>query len=181
MKFNAFRAMLIALLLSTFSAPAMALQCVPFARESSGIEIFGNAKTWWYKAAGNYDRGTAPQVGAVMAFKPTRGMPIGHVATVSQIVSDREVLISHSNWSRINGRRGQIERNVRVLDVSVSGDWSKVRVWYAPLQDLGTSTYPLFGFIYAGKKVPATPSAPRDNSPLVGPDIYRLAALEAAI
>jgi surface antigen len=179
MKFKAFCAAFFALFVSTVSTPASALQCVPFARETSGIEIFGNAKTWWYKAAGNYDRGTAPQVGAVMAFKPTRGMPIGHVATVSQIVSDREVLINHANWSRINGRRGQIERNVRVLDVSAAGDWSKVRVWYAPLQDLGTSSYPLYGFIYAGKK--AAPVLPRDNSPLIGSDIYRLAALESAI
>lgn len=178
MKFTAFRAACLALVLGTFSTPAAALQCVPFARETSGIEIFGNAKTWWYKAAGQYDRGNAPQIGAVMAFKPTRGMPIGHVATVSEIVSDREVLISHANWSRINGRRGQIERNVRVLDVSEAGDWSKVRVWYASLQDLGTSSYPLYGFIYAGKKAPAQP---RDTGPLIGPDVYRLASLESAI
>ena len=109
-----------ALVALSFSAatPAMALQCVPYARETSGIEIFGNARTWWGQAAGRYARGATPQIGAVMAFKPTRAMPIGHVATVSQIVSDREVLISHSNWSLINGRRGQIERNVRAVDVS---------------------------------------------------------------
>jgi surface antigen len=180
MKFVAFRAALFALLLGMFSTAASALQCVPYAREISGIEIHGNARTWWRQAAGIYDRGTTPQVGAVMAFKPIRSMPIGHVATVSQIVSDREVLVSHANWSRINGRRGQIERNVRVLDVSEAGDWSKVRVWYAPLRDLGSSTYPLYGFIYGGKKAP-TPAMPRDTSPLIGPDIYRLAALESAV
>jgi surface antigen len=177
MKLLAFRAAVFALVLGCFSTTATALQCVPYAREISGIEIHGNARTWWRQAAGLYDRGTAPQLGAVMAFKPTRAMPIGHVATVSQIVSDREVLVSHANWSLIHGRRGQIERNVRVLDVSESGDWSKVRVWYAPLQDLGSSTYPLYGFIYAGKKAPA----PRDTTPLIGPDIYRLAALESAV
>ena len=172
-------ATLLALGMVITSGQALALQCVPFARESSGIEIFGNAKTWWGQAAGRYERGFAPKVGAVMAFKPTRGMPIGHVATVSQIVSDREVLISHANWSVINGRRGQIERNVRVLDVSDAGDWSKVKVWYAPLRDLGTSTYPLFGFIY-NSKGELTPAAPREPLSLPA-DTLRLASLEAGI
>ena len=153
---------------------AFALQCVPYAREISGIEIRGNALTWWGQAAGRYARGATPQVGAVMAFKPTRAMRIGHVAMVSQIVSDREVLISHSNWSRINGRRGQIENNVRAVDVSEAGDWSKVRVWYAPLGGLGTSSYPLYGFIY---NKPGEAVAPRDRFEL-GSDVRRLAALE---
>ena len=129
-------------------AQAMALQCAPFARDVSGIEIFGNAGTWWGQAAGKYARGNEPKVGAVIAFKPTRSMPIGHVGMVSKIVSDREVLIDHANWSVINGRRGQIERGARVLDVSPAGDWSEVRVWYAPVNGLGTSSYPLYGFIY---------------------------------
>jgi surface antigen len=129
-------------------APVLALQCVPFARQISGIQIFGNAGTWWNQAAGKFARGSQPKVGAVMAFKPTKSMPIGHVGTVSKIVSDREVLIDHANWSLIHGHRGQIERGARVLDVSTAGDWSKVRVWYAPMKGLGTSTYPLYGFIY---------------------------------
>jgi surface antigen len=128
--------------------PAMALQCVPFARQISGVQIFGNAKTWWSQAAGRYARGSEPRVGAVMSFKATRSMPLGHVGTVSKILSDREVLIDHANWSTIGGRRGHIERGARVVDVSANGDWSAVRVWYAPLRGLGTSTYPLNGFIY---------------------------------
>ena len=131
-------------------AQAMALQCVPFARQISGIQIFGNAGTWWGQAAGRFTRGAEPKIGAVMAFKPTRSMPIGHVATVSKIISNREVLVDHANWSLIRGRRGQIERGVKVLDVSANGDWSQVRVYYAPMKGLGTSTYPLFGFIYKG-------------------------------
>jgi surface antigen len=125
------------------------LQCVPFARAESGVDIRGNAHTWWSQAAGRYERGQEPRVGAVMAFAPTPGMPIGHVAVVSQIVSDREILINHANWSPINGRRGQIERNVRVLDVSANGDWSQVRVWYAPIGALGTRVNPVRGFIYS--------------------------------
>ncbi|WP_067111897.1 CHAP domain-containing protein [Sphingopyxis granuli] len=135
------------------SVPAIAadyLQCVPFARAESGVEIRGNAKTWWSQAAGSYDRGHEPRKGAVMAFAGTRGMPSGHVAVVKKVVSDREILIDHANWSPINGRRGQIERNVRVVDVSDAGDWSMVRVWYAPIGDLGLRANPVQGFIYAG-------------------------------
>lgn len=122
------------------------LQCVPFAREVSGIEIRGNAWTWWAQAAGRYERGNTPKVGAVMSFQRTRSMPLGHVATVSAILSDREVLLTHANWSR----RGGIERNVRAVDVSEAGDWSKVKVWYAANGGLGTSSYPVNGFIYQG-------------------------------
>jgi surface antigen len=171
----------IALALGFFGATqASALQCVPYAREASGIEIFGNARTWWGQAAGKYARGTAPQLGAVMAFRPTRAMPIGHVATVSQIVSSREVLVSHANWSLIHGRRGQIERNVRVIDVSEAGDWSKVKVWYAPLQDVGSSTYPLYGFIYNKSVKGDAPSVASKTRFVLGNDILRLAALESS-
>lgn len=144
------------------AAPAQAryLQCAPFAREVSGIDLHGNADTWWGQAAGRYARGATPQAGAVMAFKATRAMPVGHVAMVSQVVSDREVLLTHANWSH----RGGIERNVRAVDVSVAGDWSVVRVWYAGVGGLGTSSYPLAGFIYAGKS--PTPAADAELSPL---------------
>ena len=143
------------------SAPAAArdyLQCVPFARAESGVEIRGNAKTWWSQAAGTYQRGDEPRQGAVMAFAGTGGMPLGHVAVVKKIVSDREILIDHANWSPINGRRGQIERNVRVVDVSNDGDWSMVRVWYAPIGDLGLRANPVQGFIYAGGTPNKAPS-----------------------
>src|SRR3546814_20901554 len=114
------------------STPAAALRCVPFARAETGIEIYGNARTWWAQAAGDYDRGQEPREGAVMAFAGTRGMPLGHVAVVAKIVGDREILISHSNWSPNHGRSGQNERNVRVVDVSVAGDRNPAYVWDAP-------------------------------------------------
>jgi surface antigen len=132
-------------------AQAMALQCVPYARQASGVQIFGNANTWWGQAAGKYDRGTEPKVGAVMTFQATRGNPLGHVAMVSKMVSDGEVLVDHANWSLIGGRRGHIERGARVIDVSAAGDWSAVRVWYATIGDMGRTTYPLHGFIYNNK------------------------------
>ena len=124
------------------------LQCVPYARRVSGIDIYGDAHTWWGQAEGRYARGLAPRVGAVMAFKPHGNMILGHVAAVSRIVDARTVLLRHANWSPIDGRRGQIEDNVRAIDVSPENDWSEVRVWYAPLGDLGTTHWPVNGFIY---------------------------------
>ncbi len=149
------------------ATPAMAQfwQCAPYAREISGIDIHGNANTWWSQAAGRYERGHAPKVGAVLAFQSTRRMRVGHVAMVSRVVSDREVLLTHANWSR----PGAIERNVRAIDVSAAGDWSEVKVWYGPTGGLGTSIYPTNGFIYSGHAPaiddePATPTVDMDTS-----------------
>jgi surface antigen len=137
------------------------LQCVPYAREMSGIQIYGDAHSWWDQADGRYQRGRQPQVGAVMAFQPYQNMKLGHVAAVSKVIDSRTVLISHSNWSPINGRRGQIERNVRAIDVSPNNDWSMVRVWYDPLQAVGKTAWPVHGFIYSGKAKGGSPSGNR--------------------
>ena len=140
------------------------LQCVPYAREVSGIRIFGDAHTWWDQAEGRYARGYRPKVGAVMAFKAHGSSRLGHVAAVSRIVDSRTVLVRHSNWSPINGRRGQIEDNVRVVDVSEDNDWSAVRVWYAPIQDLGTTHWPLAGFIYPDRSKADSPTLARKGA-----------------
>ena len=134
------------ILATAASASARFWQCAPYAREISGIDIHGNANTWWSQAAGKYERGKSPKVGAVLAFQATGRMRVGHVATVAKVVSDHEVLLTHANWSR----PGQIEYNVRAVDVSAAGDWSQVKVWYAPQGGLGTSIYPVNGFIYSG-------------------------------
>ena len=124
------------------------LQCVPYARQVSGIRIFGDAHRWWDQAEGRYARGSTPRTGAVMAFRPQGNMRLGHVAAVSRIIDSRTVLLRHANWSPINGRRGQIEDDVRAVDVSPGNDWSTVRVWFAPVQALGTTHWPVQGFIY---------------------------------
>jgi surface antigen len=124
------------------------LQCVPYARERSGVQIYGDAWTWWDQAAGRYKRGNTPRVGAVMAFRASGNMRLGHVAAVSRVIDSRTVLLDHANWSPIDGRRGQIERGVKAIDASPANDWSEVRVWYAPLQDIGTTAWPVEGFIY---------------------------------
>ena len=123
-------------------------QCVPFARLLSGIQIFGDAWTWWRQASGKYETGFQPKTGAVLCFKPTGRMNLGHVAFVSQVLTDRVIQVTHANWSVMNGTRGQVEKDVTVVDVSPAGDWSEVKVWYDPNRDLGGSTYAVHGFIY---------------------------------
>ncbi len=161
-------AAVVALLISTFAAPqadARFWQCAPYARLISGVEIHGNALTWWNQAAGKYARGSAPKKGAVMSFAATSRMRLGHVATVSQVVSDREVLLTLANWSR----RGGIETDVRAVDVSDAGDWSRVKVWFASNGGLGTSSYPVNGFIYADRS--------QDDAPRVQVQIAAAASM----
>ena len=75
--------------------------------------------------------------------------------------------IRSSSWTEpIGGRRGQIERNVRVVDVSDRGDWSMVRVWYAPIGDLGLRANPVQGFIYADGEAGAPNKAPSFKAPV---------------
>lgn len=139
-------------------APANArggyLQCAPFARQVSGIQLFGRAANWWNAAVGRYARGALPEVGAVLSFASSRSMPAGHVAMVSKIVSEREVLLTHANWSY----RGGIEHDVRAVDVSAAGDWSSVKVWFGPIGGLGLRANPANGFIYAGASPMAAPT-----------------------
>lgn len=115
--------------------------CVPFARTASGVEIKGNAGTWWNSAAGVYARGDDPVPGSVMAFASTKKNPMGHVAVVSEVVSDREIRIDHANWERNKLSLGMV-----VVDVSAKGDWSSVKLESQP-GTLGRA-YPINGFIY---------------------------------
>ena len=123
-------------------------QCVPFARAASGIQIYGDAWTWWDQADGRYKRGETPRVGAVAVFRKTSRLPLGHVAVISRVVDSRVVMVTHANWSRQNGERGHAEQDVTLTDVSRDNDWSEVRVWYRDAEGLGSTTFPLYGFIY---------------------------------
>ena len=139
-------------------------QCVPFARLISGIQIFGDARTWWRQAVGKYDVGFQPKTGAVLCFKPTERMRLGHVAVVSQVLTDRIVQITHANWSPIEGSRGKVEKDVTLVDVSPEGNWSQVKVWYDPSRDLGGSTYQTYGFIYQDAKAKILASSGISNA-----------------
>ncbi|WP_369815869.1 CHAP domain-containing protein [Erythrobacter sp. QSSC1-22B] len=123
----------------------------PFARKVSGILLYGDAHTWWEQAKSRYATGKVPRIGAVMTFRPHRSLRLGHVATVSRVLDNRSVLLDHANWSPIDGRRGQIERNAIAVDVSPANDWSAVRVWYQPLGSLGKAAWPVEGFIFSNR------------------------------
>ncbi len=121
--------------------PRGRLWCVPFARTVSGVDIRGNAKTWWRQAKGKYARGNDPQIGAVISFAASRSMPLGHVGVVSDVLGAREILVDHANWDR-----NRVTQDARVVDVSPHNDWSKVRVENSA-GTLGRIN-PVNGFIY---------------------------------
>lgn len=158
---------------STVSMPAGAKslldyvgECVPFARAASGIQIYGDAWTWWDAAEGKYRRGDTPKVGAVVVFRKSPRLHLGHVAVISRVVTPRIVMVTHANWSRQNGERGHAEQDVTLTDVSPEKDWSEVKVWYRDMDGLGSTVYPVYGFIYgmpektAGRAVTRAHAAP---------------------
>lgn len=152
--------LLLAVALATPSpAHAQAWQCAPFARFFSGIQLFGAAASWWHQATGRYLQGSAPQIGSVLVFKAVGAMRSGHVATVTRLVSDRIIKVTHANWG---GMKGRVERDVTVVDTSAKGDWSAVKVWYAPIGDVGQRAYPTYGFIYGAKALASATGAARE-------------------
>ncbi|WP_282154171.1 CHAP domain-containing protein [Ruegeria atlantica] len=115
--------------------------CVPYARNLSSIKIRGNAKDWWGRARSTFELGNEPAVGAVMSFRATNVMPLGHVAVVSSIVTDREVIVNHANW-----HRNKVSLKMGVRDVSKHNDKTLVRVETQPGRY--GNFYPVNGFIY---------------------------------
>lgn len=128
----------------TIDASGPPLQCVPYARRISGINIFGDAVTWWAQAYGRYARSATPAPGSVLVLRGYQDDTRGHVAVVSRLVSDRLMLVDHANWLR----RGEISTAVPVADVSPANDWSEVRVWHIPGAHWGGRTYEAEGFIH---------------------------------
>ncbi len=122
---------------------AAGLQCVPFARAASGVEIYGDASTWWRQAHGRYERVHEPQEGAVLVLRGYADAARGHVALVREEVSPRLIVVDHANWLN----EGEISRDVPVRDVSEAGDWSQVQVWNAEGGHWGSRIYPVQGFI----------------------------------
>lgn len=118
------------------------LQCVPYAREVSHIELSGDAFLWWAEASGRYARGETPAEGAVLNFRPIGRMPLGHVAVVTAVIDSRTILVTQANWIR-----GAITNDVTVQDVSPDNDWSQVQVELGDTSTLGAA-YPTYGFIY---------------------------------
>ena len=130
---------------ATLSAP---IDCVPFARALSGVNLRGDAADWWWAAEGQYDRDATPRVGAVMVIDRGARSRHGHLSVVSRVVSRREILVTHANWVR-----HQVATDQLVRDISPSGDWSLVRVWWPPADTLGNTEYPVLGFIHSGRSM----------------------------
>jgi len=118
------------------------IQCVPYAREVSHIDLSGNAFLWWAEASGRYARGNVPQEGAVLNFRAIGRMPLGHVAVVTSVIDPRTILVTQANWIR-----GSITNDVTMQDVSANNDWSEVEVELGDSSTWG-APYPTYGFIY---------------------------------
>lgn len=142
------------------AAPDPSAECVPFARALSGVAIIGDAWTWWDQAAGRFPRSLTPEVGAVMVFRRSDELPLGHVAVVTALLGPRGVLISHRNWAG-GLEKGRVDLDRPTQDASPANDWSRVRVWHAASGRLGPGAHPLAGFVHG----PGTTRERDDPSP----------------
>lgn len=119
-------------------------ECVPYARNISGVQIWGDAVTWWAQAEGKYVRSTRPAEGSVLVLRGWNDDRRGHVSVVKEIINERMIRVDHANWMR----NGEVSINVPVADVSPDNDWSQVRVWHVPGAYWGGRTYQVQGFIH---------------------------------
>ena len=138
--------------------------CVPFARALSGIDLAGNAASWWDAAPGHYGRARKPRAGAVLVLRATPRLPEGHLAVVTRVLGPRAILVAQANWVP---RRVTVDQ--AVVDVSGANDWSLVRVWWPPSGQWGRRRYPADGFI-----LPPRPRSP-DRLEAAAPRALRLA------
>ncbi len=123
------------------------ISCVPYAREQSGIQIRGDAWTWWNKAPPRYERGQIPRPGSILVFTKTPRLTRGHIAVVDKLINTREINLNHSNWGSSRATRSVIYERQRARDVSPNNDWTQVRVWNKDSGAYGRP-YAAYGFIY---------------------------------
>lgn len=133
--------------IAQYSYVSSPIQCVPFAREASGIPIYGDAWTWWDQAAGIWDRGLRPEPGAVLVLGARGRLTHGHLSVVSQVIDARTILVSQSNWGSDGETRRRIYHAQTAIDVSPRNDWSQVRYYNPDTRAFG-SPYSADGFIY---------------------------------
>ena len=123
------------------------ISCVPYARDVSGIQIRGDAHTWWHQAPGRYQRGQVPQVGAVFVLSKSSRLKYGHVSVVKEVLNPRNIIVTHSNWGSDRQTRSMIYERMLVEDLSPSNNWTRVRFWNFHTNAFG-SPYIASGFIY---------------------------------
>ena len=136
---------------------AAIIQCVPYARDVSGVQIYGDAWTWWDKSKGRYLRGKQPQEMSVLVLSKTARLKLGHIAVVTKVLGPRQLLVTHANWGSNYDERAKIRHNMPVMDVSAKNDWSIVRFWN-PTTGVYGNEYKVSGFIY---NTPITQQASR--------------------
>jgi hypothetical protein len=125
------------------------LQCVPFARRASGVNIYGDAHTWWDQAEDKFKTDDEPRTGAVIVLRGRNDSTTrGHVAVVRKLLTDRQITVDHANW----GNKGEIQKDTPVMDVSHSNDWSQVRVWNVEGGHFGGHVYSVQGFVLPQKR-----------------------------
>jgi surface antigen len=150
-----------------YTGGSVTIECAPFARALSGIRLSGPAADWWWQAESRYARDSAPAVGSVLVLRRSGSLPSGHVAVVSQVLDEREILVTQANWVH-----HKVSQDQPVVDVSAANDWSLVRVWWPPTGAMGVTEYAAYGFIRAQR--PAT----HDQLAAATPAAIRLAASE---
>jgi surface antigen len=115
------------------------LECAPFARALSGVDLRGPAADWWQNAAGRYARSSRPAVGAVLAFRRTSRLRDGHAAVVSRVMSERTILVTQANWvpHRVTQtcRFSEFRRPTTGRPFASGG--RRADRWKPPLPDLG--------------------------------------------
>lgn len=125
------------------------IQCAPYARETSGIMLYGDAGGWWSEAPSrHYRRGHRPEPGAVLVLKRTSRMTSGHVAVVRSVINARTITVTQSNWGSDRHSRHIVYDSMRVEDISAKGDWTRVRFWNDEKNVYGFP-YAAYGFIYS--------------------------------
>jgi surface antigen len=130
------------------------IQCVPFVRELSGINIHGDAYTWWDQAAQQgYQRGQAPALGAVLVLAKSSRLSVGHVAMVRRIDGPRRIEVTHANWGMDEYTRRLVHDSMPVIDVSPNNDWTSVEFFNEQAGVFG-QPYEAYGFIYAKGPAP---------------------------
>lgn len=129
--------------LSATSGPSYpGINCAPFARELSGIALYGDAASWWDQSRGRYRRANRPMLGAALVFRREPRLPAGHVSVVTRLIGPRQVAVTQANWVT-----GELDQDQLVVDVSPANDWTEVRVWWPPSGLLGSHEYSAYGFI----------------------------------
>lgn len=122
-------------------------ECVPYARRVSGINLRGDAHTWWASAAGVYKRGNAPLSGSILVLSRTSKLRHGHLSVVTDVLSPREINVTHTNWGNDWLSRRVTYQTHRVEDVSANNSWTSVRFWNNEVGAYGFP-YQASGFIY---------------------------------